>query len=165
MTKIKTTRFGEIEVSESDIIVMKGCILGFDYLKRYILLIQNENTPLWWLQAVDDPAIAFVVVNPRTVKPDYNPTVFDEDLEFLGIESSDDIALLSIVTVRLQPFRVTANIKAPILINAANRLGKQIVLEDPGYPIQYEVLIKKEDFSADLSPCGTDRLSLTAVPR
>ena len=102
--KIKTVRFGEIEVGEGDIIVMKGSILGFERLRRFILLIHDDHTPLWWLQAVDDPAVAFVVVNPRVVKPDYNPAVPEADLEFLDIRNKDDIALLAIVTVRMQPF-------------------------------------------------------------
>jgi len=162
--KIKTGRFGEIEVGDGDIIVMKGSILGFGHLKRFILLIQDEHTPLCWLQAVDDPAVAFVVVNPRVVKPDYNPVVPEADLEFLDIRNKDDAALLSIVTVRMQPFGVTANIKAPILINAVNKMAKQVVLDDPEYPIQHNVLGNEGAFTAERDcSCPDPRLSIATA--
>jgi flagellar assembly factor FliW len=152
--KIETTRFGEIDIKESELIVMRGPIFGFERFSRFVLLFQNKNTPLWWLQSLEDPSIAFVVVNPRIVKSDYNPTIFTEDLESLDINSSDHIALLAIVTVRSQPLRVTANLRAPILINAETRMARQVVLEDADYSIQYDVLDHKADVNKDLSETG-----------
>ena len=152
--KINTTRLGEIEIAESEMIVMKGSILGFEHLDRFVLLIHEEKTPLWWLQSVDDPSVAFVVVNPRFINPDFNPAIFAGDLEFLDITNSDDLALLAIVTVRSHPFRVTANLRAPILINAAMRKAGQVVLDDPDYPIQYDILDNRDNFNTDLSEEG-----------
>jgi len=152
--KIETTRFGEIDIKESELIVMKGPILGFENLSRFILLIRDKATPLCWLQSVEDPSIAFVVINPRIIRPDYNPTILEEDLKFMDIKNSEDIALLAIVTVRSQPFRVTANIRAPILINAETRMARQVVLDDPEYPIQYDVIDNKADMNKDLSETG-----------
>jgi flagellar assembly factor FliW len=154
--KIDTTRFGEIGIKESELILMQGPIFGFEHLSRFVLLLHNDDTPLWWLQSIEDPSIAFVVVNPRIVKPDYNPTIFVEDLELLDIKSSDHTALLAIVTVRSQPLRVTANLKAPILINAETRIARQIVLEDANYPIQYDVMDNKEDVNRCLSETGAE---------
>ncbi len=163
--KIETTRFGEIDIKESELIMMKGPILGFEHLSRFVLLIHDKNTPLWWLQSVEDPSIAFVVINPRIIKQDYNPVIFEEDLEFMDIKNSGDIALLAIVTVRSQPFRVTANIRAPIMINAETRMARQIVLDDPEYPIQYDVIDHKADVNEGLSVTGgvlTERVSRLA---
>lgn len=149
--KIETTRFGEIDIKESELIVMKGPILGFEHLSRFVLLIRDKATPLCWLQSVEDPSIAFVVINPRIIRPDYNPAILAEDLEIVGIKNSEDIALLVIVTVRSQPFRVTANIRAPLLINAETRTARQVVLDDPEYPIQYDVSDHKADVNKGLS--------------
>ncbi len=146
--KIKTIRFGEIDIPEEEFILMKGSILGFERLSRFVLLIQDERTPLWWLQAVDDPAVAFVVVNPRLIKGDYDPLVYESDLEFLDVKDKDDVAMLSIVTIRSNPFRVTANLRAPLLINAVNRMANQIVLDDPAYQVQFDVLDHRMDFQA-----------------
>ena len=141
--KIETTRFGKIDIKKSELIVLKGPIFGFQRFNRFVLLIPRKNTPLWWLQSVDDPALAFVVINPCIVKPGYNPEISIIDIEFLNIQSQEDIALLSIVTVRSHPFRVTVNLRAPILINAASRMAHQVVLDDPNYPIQYDLIDHK----------------------
>ena len=162
--KINTSRFGVIDVADSEWIVMKGSILGFEHLKRFMLLIHEENTPLCWLQSVDDPAVAFVVVNPRTIKADYNPDVYERDLKFLDIKDDNDIALLSIITVRSNPFRMTANLKAPILVNAANRMAIQVILDDPDYPIQYDILDNKADVEQCLSDTHSDRCRLSKLP-
>ncbi len=163
--RIATTRFGEIDIRESDLIAMKGSILGFGHLKRFALIVHDQETPLWWLQSADDPAVAFVVINPFIVMPDYKPTLHQEDRDFLEIRKDEDLVLLAIVTVRSQPFRVTVNIRAPILVNAGNRMATQIVLEDPEYPIQYDVLDHKTRFDAWLAkPCNdSGRLVTTAT--
>jgi flagellar assembly factor FliW len=149
--KINTTRFGEIEIAESELIVMKGSILGFEHLNRFVLLIHDEKTPLWWLQSVEDASVAFVVVNPRFINPDFNPAISESDLEFLELTDSSEIAMLAIVTVRSQPFRVTANLRAPVLVNVKTRTGSQVVLDDPDYPIQYDILDNKDNLNEDLT--------------
>jgi len=159
--KIETKRFGEIEINEAELIVMKGSILGFGHLKRFAMVMHDDKTPLWWMQSVDDPSVAFVVINPFVVMPDYCPPVPKEDTDFLDIKNPQDMVLLSIVTVRSQPFRVTANMRAPILINAATRMASQIVLDDVDYSIQYDVLDNKAHINpAVASPGGCpERLS------
>jgi flagellar assembly factor FliW len=158
--KITTTRFGEITVDERRILKMRGGILGFEHLREFILLIYEDGSPLWWLQSVEDPVLAFVVINPRIALPNYNPQLPASDLELLEISNYEDIALLSIVTVRSQPFRVTTNLRAPILINALTRTANQVVLDDGDYPIQYDLVAPGENqaLSSDWEPAGTGRL-------
>ncbi|MHB8090680.1 MAG: flagellar assembly protein FliW [Syntrophales bacterium] len=156
--KINTTRFGDIDVNEAEFIVMKGAILGFEQLKRFVLLQNNEKTYLWWLQSVDDPAVAFVVVNPLPVKPDYAPAFTEGDLELLDIKEDKDIAILAIVTVRSNPLKITANLRAPILINAEKRTASQVVLGNSDYPIQYD-LADVNEHEGSLNPA-----SLPAAP-
>jgi len=148
--RINTSRFGEIEVKESEWILMKGAILGFESRSRFVLLIHDKSTPLWWLQSVDDPDLAFVVANPCVLMPDYNPAMDEGDLAFLDIKTADDIALLAIVSVRSHPFRVTANLRAPILINVAERTANQVILNEPDYPIQYDVISNRAVVDMDL---------------
>jgi flagellar assembly factor FliW len=164
--KINTTRFGEIEIAESDLIVMKGSILGFEHLNRFVLLIHDEKTPLWWFQSVEDGSVAFVVVNPRFINPEFDPAFSEGDLEFLEITDSNDIVLLAIVTVRSHPFRVTANLRAPVLINVRTRMGSQVVLDDPDYPIQYDILDNRDHFHKELTGEGgkTKELGRISLP-
>lgn len=137
--KIATTRFGEIEADESRIIEMRGEILGFEKLKRFLLLAQDDKTPFGWFQSVDDGAIAFVVINPQVIKPDYEPEIKDVDVSLLEIEQAADVLLMSIVTIRSNPVSISVNLRAPIVINARKGLAKQIILDDPAQPVQFYV--------------------------
>ena len=105
--------------------------------------MQNEEILFWWLQSVDDGSVAFVVINPFIIKPDYKPIIQDNDVELLEVESPEDVILMSIVTIRSDPFRVTANLRAPIVINLKKRLAKQIILDKSDYPIQYSMVDNK----------------------
>ena len=134
---IVTTRFGEIDIDESKIIDMRGGILGFEHLKKYALHIRDDNKPFWWLQSLEDGAIAFVVINPYYAKADYEPMISDNDVKLLEIEGAEDVVLLAILTIRQNPFSVSMNLRAPIVINAKKKIAKQIVLEDVTYPVQY----------------------------
>lgn len=137
--KISTTRFGDIDIDESRIIRMKGGMLGFEHLKKYVLLMHGEKTPFWWLQSVEDGSVAFVVINSLAVKPDYEPVISDDEVKLLEITSPEDVVLFSVVTIRSDPFKVTANLRAPIVVNAKKMLGKQVVLVNSDYPVQYPV--------------------------
>lgn len=135
--KLPTTRFGDIDIDESQVIVMKEGMAGFEHLKRYIILAQDKKTPLSWFQSIEDGATAFVVVDPYIIKPDYQPSIDEDEMRFLEIENREEIALMAIVSIRSNPLAVSANLRAPIVINSKKRLAKQIVLENLDYPIRY----------------------------
>ena len=137
--KISTTRFGDIDIDESRVIQMRGGILGFEYLKRYVLLAQEEGVPFLWFQSIDDGSIAFVVINSFVVKPDYAPVISDSEVELLRIESPEDVILMSIVTIRSDPVKITANLRAPVVINIKSRLARQVVLQEVEYSVQYAI--------------------------
>ncbi len=139
--KISTTRFGDISIDESRVIQMKGGMLGFEHLKRYVLLTQDKETPFMWFQSVDDGSIAFVVIHSFVVKPDYEPVISDGEVKVLEIASPgpEDVVVLSVVTIRSDPFKVTANLRAPIVVNAEKMLAKQVVLVEGDYPVQYSL--------------------------
>ena len=142
--EVVTTRFGAINVDESRIIEMKGGgILGFERLKSFIIRLQDEKTPFMWLQSIEDGSVAFVVINSFVAKPDYAPVLQDEDVELLAIAEPGDVVLLSIVSIRNNPLQVTANLKAPIVINTRNKWARQVIVEEPDYPIQFEIAVRK----------------------
>lgn len=146
--EFSTTRFGKIMIDESRIITMRGGLLGFDHLKQYVLLTQNEKIPFWWFQSINDGATAFVVINSFMVNAGYEPIIADNDVRLLEISSPEDVLLLSVVTISAGPVKITANLRAPIVVNVKRRLAKQIVLQDQDYPIQY-VLTNMEGIAVD----------------
>lgn len=163
--KITTKRFANLDVDEDRIILMQRGILGFECYKRFVLLTPPDSGSLIWLQAVDDPALAFVVANPYVINGDYKPFIMDHELKSLEIERGEDIVLLSIVTVHTRPFQLTANLRAPLLLNAANRKANQIVLEESAYPIQYKVFDDDAKTTGDVSlpEAGMEQLDKISV--
>ena len=137
--KINTTRFGEIPVEESSVITMAGPILGFAQLERYILIVPDEKMPLWWLQSVEDGSVAFVVADPFAVKPDYEPEIPEKIALVLQSERPEDSVVLTIVTIRKDPLKVTLNLKAPLVIDPLTKRGGQVVLADPEQPVKFDV--------------------------
>ena len=144
--RISTTRFGDISIDESRVIQMREGMLGFEHLGRYVLLIQDKKIPFWWFQSIEDGSVAFVVINSLAVKPDYEPVISDDEVKLLEIASPEDAVLLSVVTIRSDPFKVTANLRAPIVINAKKMLAKQVVLVEPDYPVQHPITENKVFF-------------------
>lgn len=102
-------------------------ILGFEQTTNYLLIANPDEEPFRWLQVKDNPALAFVVIEPFLVAPDYQPDIPEPDVEFLGLSSPADAALLNIVTLH-GPNRATVNLKGPVVINRHTGIGKQVIL-------------------------------------
>ncbi len=151
---VKTQRFGEIRIAEEKIITMRSGILGFEHLTRYVILVQNEKVPLRWFQSLDDPAVAFIVVDPLLVRPEYQPEVDDGDSESLGITTPEEVAVLAVVTIRPRPFSMSVNLRAPIVVNVAKRTASQIVLHDSSYPVHYDCT-DRDRWGLDRAPTGS----------
>ncbi len=102
-------------------------ILGFEQTKNYLLIANPAEEPFRWLQVKDNPALAFVVIEPFLVAPDYHPDIPQPDVEFLGLTSPADAALLNIVTLH-GPHHATVNLKGPVVINRNTGIGKQVII-------------------------------------
>jgi len=141
--KLFTSRFGEIDIEEDKLINFTQGLLGFPDVKRYIVLDHpnNPDIPLKWLQAIDDPDLAFVITDPLLFYPDYNPEIDEHDLKGLNITEAEDCGIISIVTIpHGEPEKMTANLQGPVLVNLRTREGKQIVLESDKYPLRYSLI-------------------------
>jgi flagellar assembly factor FliW len=126
MISFHTSRFGIIEVQEEKIIHFPEGIPGFRQIKRYILM-DYKDTHLKWLQAVDDPDVAFIVVEPRLIKPDFSLSVDEHARSLLELEEDNDLAVL--VIIRREGEQVMANFQCPLLFNSSAMKGVQVCLE------------------------------------
>lgn len=130
---IETTRFGTLEVDADAVITMPRGLIGFPPGQRFALVRHSPNTPFEWLQSLDDPALAFVVVEPRRFFPDYEIALSEMEAHQLGIASSEDARILTTVTIRRAPREVTTNLLGPLVISTSSRQAAQIVLEGERY--------------------------------
>ncbi len=138
--RFKTTRFGEREVHEDKLINFQYGMLGFPKSKRFVIIDYEQDVPFKWLQSVDEPAVAFVVMDPRLLGTEYLLSLKKGDIADLGEGSEEEMVVLVILTIpEGNPQGMTANLRGPVLVNSATRLGKQLVLENSSYPVRQPV--------------------------
>lgn len=139
--EVKTSRFGSdetVEVSEERIFEFYPGLGGFEHHHRYALITEPDS-PLEWLQSVEEAAVGFALMEPFLFYPDYGFELLDGDAEALGLDAPEDALVRCLLTVREEAAETTANLLAPIIINERTRLGRQIVLQDSTFPLRYPV--------------------------
>lgn len=137
---INSQRFGELEVPENKVITMVKPILGFEHLNQFCLIELEEMRPFVCLQAIDDPAITFIVVNPMIFCPDYKIEVNPKEIADLEINKLDAVETYVVATIPSNPAEISINLQGPILINTENRLGRQLVLVNSRYEVTHRLL-------------------------
>lgn len=139
---IKTTRFGLVEIQCTDVLNFPEGILGFADLNQFVILDDPNDDIFAWLQSCEAPAIAFPVLEPELFASNYKVSLAKSDLESLKLANSESARLLSIVTIPDDPTQMTANLKAPIVINLSNRMARQCVLQDNHLAIREPIFTK-----------------------
>lgn len=139
---VKTRYFGEVDLNEDKILTFDDGLIGFEELKRFTLLFDNEGeeeNPITWLQSIEEPSVALPVISPFCVVADYNPLVEDEVLVPLGELTEENTVIFLTLTVPSDLTKTTTNLKAPIVINAETKKGCQVIAENPEYVIKYNI--------------------------
>lgn len=129
-----------VAVDSRQIVTFQAGLIGLPQLKVFALIEDEQSLPIRLLECISVTNVAFVVINPFTIYPNYDIEISDEDAADLKIASAADVLVLSIVTVPDDMRFVTANLLSPIIINMKTKQGKQILLTDTDYPINYRIL-------------------------
>ena len=141
MNTIKTTRFGEIELDESKSIHFSDGLPGFHDKKDFIILEHKPGSPFQWLQSMDAPDLAFVMINPFLMKSDYLQDLSPEEEELLKNEKDDEIIVFSFVTIPSgEAQKATVNLMGPIVVGARSRKAKQVILANSGYSHRQQMI-------------------------
>lgn len=137
---INTRHFGEIEVDEKGIIHFEEGLPGFANYHKFVLLgTEDMESPFKWLQSVEDGNLAFALVNPFAIKPDYDIDIDDEYVKALGIQSPNDVLVFAVVVVSQDILKCSMNLKAPVIINVRNKKGAQIILDTNRYGVRHYI--------------------------
>ena len=139
---IKTKAFGELEVSDKQKIYFKDGILGFEDIHNFFLLDTEEGSPFYWFQALEEPEIAFIIIDPRFIEPEYKLDIDKKELDDMEVDNEEDLLIFSIVTIYEKPEDITVNLLGPIVINKKNLMAKQVINQNDTYLIKHP-LIKK----------------------
>ncbi len=153
--KINTSRFGGIEVEDQSVVNMPEGMLGFAEFKQFVLIQHNQGSPFLWYQAVDEPNLAFVMVDPFTFFPDYEVLLSRDDLDALEAVELGNLAVFSVVVIPENPEDMTANLRGPVLINVDKKIARQVVLNDERYSPHQRILETVGGAGEGLAPGGS----------
>ncbi len=135
---VRTTRFGTVTIAEDRVITFPKGLLGFTGHTRFCLLEPAEDACFFWLQSIDDPALAFVVTDPSFFVKDYSVPVRPEQMTDLSISTLEDAQVFVIVNKIDQT--LTANLQGPLVINTLKRVAEQLVLAEKRWTTRHAIL-------------------------
>lgn len=129
-------------MKKSDIIIFPNGIPGFIEEKEFTFLPIDGESPFWILQSITTKELGFVAVNPFSFFPTYEFDVSENDKQLIEIQSENDVAIWSILTIK-EPFEEsTANLQAPIIVNTKRKIAKQIILVNTQYKTKEQLFPK-----------------------
>ena len=137
--KIETERFGTVSYTQEEVLYFPRGIPAFETRRNWILIGSDDNA-IKWLQSVDDESLALPVTSPDAVQSDYNAKIPEEELKLIGSVNPSDLALLIVVSIpESAPWNMTANLRAPIVINLKSHKAVQVIALNEEYPIRHVV--------------------------
>ena len=134
MMKIQS-RFGEIEYDPDNTLLFPEGLVGFENLRKFIVMPNEKEGPLFWIQSVVDPQIAFILTDPTNFYYDYKVIPDGRERQKLGIDEEGECLVVSVVTVSTDR-KVTLNLAAPILFTPETNRALQVILEGTSFSTQ-----------------------------
>lgn len=162
--KINTTRFGELEVEKKDIITFKEGLLGFEHLKRFFIVDPGDQTLILWFQSIDDEKTAFPIIEPKIFQPDYSVKLLPAELQSLNLETVTEASVYTILTIPKAVTEMSANLKAPIIINNKTKEARQIVLQDSKLEVRYPMYAELKTYIVNYASDDSKRTT-TSKPQ
>ncbi len=144
--KVDTKPFGRIEVDERQRLTFPHGLFGFEALRDFVLLDSNQ-APFYWLQSIEEPGVAFVLIEPSVFRPDYVLEIPQHEREDIGLNDDDDseaALVFAIVTIPEDQARMTANLQGPIVVNKKTKLGRQSISTNAKWLVRHYILDELE---------------------
>jgi flagellar assembly factor FliW len=128
MMKTIQSRFGEIEYDPDNTLVFPEGLVGFEDLRKFVVMPNEKEGPLFWIQSVEDPQVAFILTDPTGFYYDYKVVPDGREREKLGIDENGECLIVSVVSVSPER-KITLNLAAPILFAPETNRALQVILE------------------------------------
>ena len=161
--KITTTRFGELEVDKKDIIEFTEGLLGFENLKKFFIVDPGDQTLILWLQSTDDAGTAFPIIEPKIFQPNYMVKLLPVELNSLALENLQNASVYTVLTIPQNVTEMSANLKAPVIINNKTKMARQIVLQDSKLEVRFKMYMDLKKYIVNYSNNISDDSKRTNV--
>ncbi|MBP2628680.1 MAG: flagellar assembly protein FliW [Firmicutes bacterium] len=136
---IQSSRFGELDITATDIINFPHGIPGFPNEKAFVAIVSDPDSPFSFLQSTTEANLTFLLADPFTFFKDYEFELDDEVARELGVSPEKPPQVFIIATVKEKLEDMTANLLAPVVINSHERIGRQIILDKSGYKTRHRL--------------------------
>lgn len=125
-------RFGEIEYDEHNLLSFPQGLIGFEELRHFVVIPNDTDSPLFWIQSVEDGKVALPLIAPDSFFADYQVPITDATRQILDIDAQAEVFVLAVATVH-PDHKVTLNLAAPILFAPQTNRAVQVVLEGSAF--------------------------------
>ncbi|HXF99551.1 MAG TPA: flagellar assembly protein FliW [Bacteroidota bacterium] len=122
-------QFGEIDYENEHVYEFAEGLIGFEHLRKFIVLKDPSCEPFQWLVSVEDEDISFPILNPAVIIEDYRIVLPDENCHVAVVAALKDPVEQS-----------TVNLRSPIVFDTVKRTGRQVVLEEEVYAIHHPLV-------------------------
>ena len=140
MPQLTVLRFGQeesLEVPDVGALTFPDGIVGMPHLHEFVVVEDERVAPCRWLQSLEEPALAFLVVEPELIEPEYRVELAEEDATALELGDRDDASVWVLITIKSGAEHSTANLLAPVVVNPRTRVGRQVILHESGYSLRH----------------------------
>jgi flagellar assembly factor FliW len=163
MKIINTKRFGDLCIEDKNIVNFSSGLIGFSGLNSFCIIDSSDPTSILWLQSLEQPLLAFPILEPKIFYPEYVIKLSSLEQSELKMKNLKNAAVFSILTIPENIPEMTANLKAPIIINIEEQMGKQLILQENDLPIQYPIFNILQAYISQISNDATNYSTIKPV--
>ena len=129
-----------VQYSEDSILRFDEGLIGFSDCKSFVLLESEGIAPFRRLQSTERDEVGFLVLDSAYLTKEFPALVPERDWESIGL--TDPAARLAFVICIIgpTPAQSTGNLQAPLIINYANMMGRQVILGDTEFSSRHPLV-------------------------
>lgn len=136
--KLQSKYFGPVEYDQDEVLTFSEGLFGFEEEHEFLLLpFQDSAGTLLCLQSVATPALAFVVMDPFALNPEYFPVLQPQELKSLGVQDSRELGYYVLCVLRKPVSDSTVNLKCPVAVHPQTRVARQVILDTDDYEMRH----------------------------
>ena len=139
---LETKVHGTLNYEEKDILTFEKGILGFEDLRKFVLIDLEGYEPFKLLHSLEDNELGLIVTSPYEFFGEYRVKLSEEILKDLYIKKESDVLIFTTVTLNSDPSKITTNLQGPLVINKNKQCGVQMVVDNGKYKVK-QPLIKE----------------------
>lgn len=126
--RIETTRFGTLEIEESELFFFPQGLIGMETLRQWALIADPTSPVVAWLQSASRGDRSLPLISPRAFVPGYRVRIHRRALACLHLHTGDQTYVLTTLSGQVGSY--VTNLRAPVILNLRRHLGCQVVTED-----------------------------------